>query len=324
MPESSSPFSVRVMNGELRADTPFRSWVMRGWPELTAWERTRQPWRTIYKPRWRSARPEIALQRALILPFHACVHDHASRWCRLASSREAFHPAETDGMEPTWRGRREADRRIIADYFANVPEEVRRAVEPFRFRQWHLLVLAQRCPGGLELIQRNPALAFCLASLGSFNDHPAISATCTKRRLIGRPDREICRAMGFAEPEIAALMLSRTPPAACFDSGLAGLRRTMRSGWREDLALLPAFNEDLLAIITLPAMLNACSYTLLRELAAKPPDSTPSYAGLMWGILRMVDQRFGREAGDALRFHSTRQVARLHARLVRQRMDGLV
>ena len=350
-PEFASGVSVRVHDGELRVDSPFRELVFRGWPEMTARTKARYPWRVVCVPapkgttpkavvgknvlhrlgscevlavklvrgsRWERVRPEIDLGRALIMPVGCCVHEQARRWRRLASSLEPFCETTADASEPEWRSRRQAGRRIIADYFANVPEVVRKAVEPFWFGQWPLLLLAQQCPGGLELIQRNPALAFCLSVLGNSQDRPPFGSVRTKRRLVRRPDSEICAAMGFERPEIAALLLSRTPPEACYASGLSGLRSLTRLGWREDLAELPAFNEDLLGLITLPTVLKACRLPLLHELATKPPATTPSYAGLICGIVRMLDRRFGTAAGDAVRLSSMRYVARCHAWLARQ------
>ena len=351
MTDSASGVNVRVVDGELRVDSPFRSWIIRGWPELTARTKARYPWRVVCvsaprgaRPeavvgeellhrlgdcevqaiklvrgsRWERARPEIDLARALLLPLGCCVHEQARRWRRLASSPGPFPETPADACEPEWRSRRHDEKRIIADYFANVPEAVRKAIEPFWFGQWPLLLLAQRCPGGLKLIQRNPALAFCLATLSNSQDRPPFGSVQTKRRLLRRPDSEICAAMGFEKPEVAALLLSRTPPEACFDSGLSGLRRLTRHGWREDLAELPALNEDLLCLITLPAILRVCRLSLLLELARKPPATTPSYAGLIWGIVRMLDRRFGTAAGDAVRLSSMRYVARCHAWLARQ------
>ena len=312
--DSASGVNVRVVDGELRVDSPFRSWIIRGWPELTARTKARYPWRGVCVPapkgarpeavvgeellhrlggcdvralklvrgsRWERARPEIDLARALILPLGCGVHEQARRWWRLAWSPGPFRKMPADAREPEGRSRRQAGRRIIADYFANVPEAVRKAVEPFWFGQWPLLLLAQRCPGGLDLIQRNPALAFCLAVLGNSQDRPPFGSVRAKRRLLRRPDSEICAAMGFERPEIVALLLSRTKPEACYGSGLSGLRSLTRFGWRHDLAELPALNEDLLGLITLPAVLKACRLPLLLELAMKPPATAPSYAGLI-------------------------------------------
>ena len=319
MPESASSLSVRVENGELRADTPFRSWAIRGWPKLTARERISHGtdgWR----PWWRLASPEIDLLRAIILPLHTSGHEERRRWCRLASSPEPFRGTAADGSEPAWWLRRQAERRIIADYFADIPEAVRASVQMFRFRQWHLLVLVQQYPAALDLVQRNPALGFCLATYPDFVRQPAAIPTHLLRRLAEAGDEEICTALGFPQPGLAALLLSRIPPEACFMSGLAGLRWSMwwDNSLRADLADLPSLNEDLLGIITHPAMLKACSFALLQELAARPPDSGPSGSGLMWSIRVRVYRQFGEKAADSLHFRSMKHVTRLHAWLVRR------
>ena len=348
--------SVRVQDGELRVDSPFRELVIRGWPVLTARTKERWPWRMVpvrspqrvppeavigeellhrlgpcevqaFKlvrgSRWERRHPGLDLARALIMPLGCCVHEQARRWRTLASGAEPFRKAPAEPGLPAWLARRQAWRQTVAGYFANVPEEVRRAVEPFWFGQWQLLLLAERCPGGLELIQRNPALAFCLAVLSNSQDRPPFNSVRAKRRLLRRPDAEICAALGFAKPELAALLLSRTPPEACFDSGVSGLRRMRKSDWRNRLAELPAVNEDLLSLMTFPAVLKGCTMPLLLELAARPPATEPRYSGKIWHIFRMVDRRFGTAAGDTLRLDSLRQVTRLHARLARYERRNL-
>lgn len=280
-----------------------------------------QAFKLVRGSRWERARPGLDLARALIMPLGCCVHEQARRWRTLASGAEPFRQAPAESGLPAWLARRQEGRQegrqTVAGYFANVPEEVRRAVEPFWFGQWQLLLLAERCPGGLELIQRNPALAFCLAVFSNSQDRPPFNSVRAKRRLFRKPDPEICAALGFAKPEMAALLLSRTPPAACFDSGLSGLRRMRKSDWRNCLAELPAVNENLLSLMTFPAVLKGCTLPLLHELAMKPPATKPSYSGMIWHIFRMVNRRFGTAAGDTLRLGSLRQVSRLHARLSR-------
>ena len=340
---------VTVKDGELRVDSPFRELIIRGWPELTARTKARWPWRVVVVPppkrvepetvvgeellhrlgpceideirflpgaRWKRCCPELDLARALIMPVGCFVHAQARRWRTLASAPEPYEEPP-GGRSPAWLARRQQARRTVAAYFANVPEEVRRAVEPFWFGQWQLLVLAQRCPGALELIHRNPALAFCLAVLTNSQDRPPFNTLRAKRRLVRKTDAEICSALGFARPELAALLLSRTPPAACFDSGMWGLRRMRKSDCRNRLAELPAVTDDLLSLMTLPAILRQCTTPLLLELAARPPASERNYAGRIWGIFRMTDRRFGTAAGDSLKLESLRQVETLYAKLAK-------
>ena len=81
--------------------------------------------------------------------------------------------------------------------------------------------------------------------------------------------------------------------------------------------LAPVEAEDLLSLMTLPAILRHCTTPLLLELAGKPPASERNYAGRIRGIFRMTDRRFGTAAGDSLRLESLRQVETLHAKLAK-------
>jgi len=185
---------VCVKNGKLYAFSENRLIVMRGWPEMSAWTRT---W---HDPRWSRTRPKIDFQHGII---------HAVRSRRRSEPETPMLP----GADLNKRLQLFKEQKVVRDYFSNVPPDVRDAIAPFWRSQWHLHVMAARCPDSLDLIMSNPATAFCLASCWAFVQSPSRYGVRLMRRLIGSRRRHICGALGFPEAESSVSVLAKIPSA---------------------------------------------------------------------------------------------------------------
>lgn len=205
------------------------------------------------------------------------------------------------------------ERELVRHYFGDVPWEIRKAIAPFEDRHWHLLVMAARCPGSLDLITSNPALAYCLASCWAFGPYPSKYATRTMRRLIGARRRSICGALGFPECESSVSVLSKIPASACCVSWFLTIRDLLKDpDWRKPLLHLPSLNLAVMQFLCNKALRRRATPRLLHELAGI---DSPAMAWSASDLLRM--QRQLRTEGVE-RFHSVQQFLRWHNELEEQ------
>ncbi len=147
MSQEARHFADRVFICEdrIRIYGRHRIMVIRFWPNLMAWNRTRQR-----KPAWKAFRPLVDLKHRTIT--------HRNRWWEPHDRPNEDDPSAPDGQlllrieEGGWNG--------LHAFFDCIPFDVECAIWDFPSRHWHLLHLAARCPGGLDLIRSNPALAW--------------------------------------------------------------------------------------------------------------------------------------------------------------------
>jgi hypothetical protein len=209
----------------------------------------------------------------------------------------------------------ERERELVRRYFSSVPWDFRKAIAPFDGRHWHLLVMAARCAGSLDLITNNPALAYCLASCWAFGPYPSKYATRLMRRLIGATRRHICGALGFPETESSVSVLSKIPASACSVSWLLTVRDLLRDPeWHKPLLHLPSVDLTVLQFLCNRAGRRRTTTRLLHELSG-------SEAGAL--ILYLADViRIERQLGDSgkKRFYSIDQFLRYHEAL-QERID---
>ncbi len=202
------------------------------------------------------------------------------------------------------------ERELVRHFFGDVPWKIRKAVAPFEDRHWHLLVMAARCPGSLDLIMSNPALAYCLASCWAFGPYPSKYATRTMRRLIDSRRRSICGALGFPECESSVSVLSKIPASACCVSWLLTIRDLLKDhAWRKPLLHLPSLNLGVMQFLCSKALRRRATPRLLHELSGI---DGPAMARSASDLMRMQ-----RQLGDAgkKRFHSVQQFVHLHDEL---------
>lgn len=248
--------------------------VVRGWPELRAWRKT------LTRP-WQPVRPELCFGNPELL-----VADHTPRTQRLP--RELHVPSTAAGgderdelpegglpsLPPAWLPAQlalEADaRQRLA---ATFPSDIRAVLAPFATRQWHLAVLLARCPGALDLVRSNPALAFCLASSWCFRRQPVRWPLRSVRRLLKRRQRDMVAWLGFPATESMVRLLRKVPPAACRVPHLLNLRRIARDAWSVPYVRhLPRLNATALALLACRGLRAELTPRLVREMTEAAPD----------------------------------------------------
>jgi hypothetical protein len=306
---------VCVKNGKLYAFSDIRVVVVRGWPEMSAWTKSCRC------PQWSRLRPKIDFKRGIIESVHSRRRYRLERrMLKTVSTGEPLgpdappHPEKLKAKEVLKQFERE--RHLVRQYFGDLPLDVQNVIEPFRERQWHLLVMAARCAGSLDLIKSNPALAFCLASPWVFTPMPSRYATSVMRRLIGTTRRHICGALGFPEAEASVSILSKMPPSTCCIPWLLTIRNVLRDPeWRKTLLHLPNLNEAVMQFVGNEPLLSRATPRLLHELSENP-------VRLGWEMLYVTLLRDKFAASVNERFHSIQQVHRVARELQDQNNRG--
>ena len=268
------------------------------------------------KPQWSRLRPKIDFQEGII---EATRSRHRFRPDRGIWKDEPSNELPEDGLQlelpdldnpatlemKRLREEFEKEKQLVRDYFGNVPAEVRNAIAPFQSRQWHLCAMAARCPGSLDLITSNPALAYGLASSWAFTSHPSKEGMRLSRRLIGLRRRSICGALGFPESEASVSVLSKIPASACCIPWLLTIRDLLRDpDWHKTLLHLPSLNRAVLELLGHRAVRRRTTPALLHHLSG-------SSANILSGLIELMSMQ--RELGDSgnERFHSVGQILEL-------------
>ena len=295
---------ISAKNGKLYAFSSTRIIVIKGWPELAAWTKTFQ------KPQWSRFRPRLCIETGnldAVRSRHRFRPEDCSDamiGCNHSATRNPSEDPEIIALNQSL-DRMDEEMQRVRNYFSPVPIEVRKVIAPFPNRQWHLMVMAARCPGALEMFTSNPALAYSLASCWIFTDRPSKEATRQMRRFIPWKRRNICEALGFHD--CAESILRKIPTFACSISWLLTLRDLLKdSDWQKNLRHLPCLNPNVLTFLGYQSFRKRITSSLLQELARNQLDSIP---GLMRDLLRM-EKQLGKTARE--RFQSIQQIQNSH------------
>jgi hypothetical protein len=169
--------------------------------------------------------------------------------------------------------------------------ESRRAVAPFNERLWHLLMLAIRCPGAIDLLHSSPALAFALASSWVFRRKHAVQRPLrAARSLLRKRQRLVADWLGFPATESVVRILRRVPHT---DISVDSILRLREALWDDQKALvlrhLPAINYDVIRIISAPYLWPYASPRLLME-CATPGTTREETWRMMQDTLAMLEE----------------------------------
>jgi hypothetical protein len=328
---------IAAKDGKLYVFSKYRVQVLRGWPEMAAWTKS------IGQPQWSRFRPQIDLSRNHVYE-HKSGHrfspprqriDHFLHYQvqALVPELEIPMPDEfddaagevcgsktcQDGLDKWIRDREAREDELRAEFFATIPAEVRSAVQSFPTRQWHLLVLAARCEGGLELIRSNPALAFCLSSCWAFRECQSSEAVRIMRRLVARKRRHICEKLGFPAEQRCVNVLQKVACAACSVPWLLSLReRLQEPSLAQSIAHLPTLNVPVLSLLLSNKLSHLATMSLLLELTEL--GSGHAGASVCEAAIRdtlMMAEQLG-EAHLLRPFRSTDHVVKVHDQLAQR------
>ncbi len=178
----------------------------RPWPDPHARLRLKRP------GPWEPHDPHLDVRRGFLGIARPEPSTSLVDWLTPARTPQPFTPAEDDQTDWT--------RRAIG----RIPEEVRRRLAPFRFRQWQLLRLISLDIRALDLIAANPALAWALASGPDFVRGNATEVCAEAVRQIARRQRDIAGWLGFPANESSVRILRKVPPESCGITPLQELR----------------------------------------------------------------------------------------------------
>ncbi len=222
--------------------------VLEAWPALKArfkevgsdWEPFVPPFRVVkpYRPKKAKENPSMEL-----------AFDYIPRRPLLADQRrQAF-----DGFR------------------LSVPKDVAKAVEKFRSRQWGILKIISHSKGAVELARLNPALAFSLGNFQSLGTK--ISTVEEVVEISKRRQREIAGAFGFPVTEAAVKILAKISHECVTVEILLALRLAFLSDASMGvLSHMQKLNAGVLALVTDPDLLEACTPALLDEVAEAPAE----------------------------------------------------
>lgn len=320
-PDGAPPSGRRLrQSGEFHRDGKYYRFtrgtvlVVRGWPDLLAWRKTPS------SPSWQRVRPELRLGEpepigADRTPRKQCLVRQPDFDAGEDEARNdpsiSFHPDW-----PGWRLERlQAQlraRRWLVDTF---PAGIRQRLGRFPNRQWHLAVLLARCPGAIDLVDSNPALAYALASSWCFRESPVRWPLRSARRLVRGRQRDLLTWLGFPGTESAVRTLRKVPPAACTLPILLRLRELLR-----DPEALPFLRHarrihgSTVALLQEPSFRPLLTPTLLEETARRTrPDRTHPVALLLRDTLALLTAL---PPANPVCFLDIRSIIQCHDRLV--------
>ncbi len=281
-------------NGKLYEFTGDCVIVMRGWPEMRAWQ-----WTGIFARPWRCVRPRL----------------HRVSLREIGRMENPYlQPPEPNGQMLFPFAYSHTGACAYRAFWWGVPKAYREWVMPFRDRRWHMLALLARCPGADDLIVSNPALAFCLASNWAFHKPAVCQPLRAARSLVCKKQRRILEWLGFPGTESARQILRRIPPRSMTVQFLINLRAALRSTeWIRPLRFMNRITEDVFSIITTPERSSAVAFSFLEELAQEP------YPNMYSGMAARIDdiRRMGEMLGRKIpRLRTMAQMNEVHDELV--------
>ncbi len=288
--ERSFHSGAAYRNGKLYEFSGHCVIVMKGWPEMRAWQ-----WTGIYARPWRHVRPRL---KRISLRGLSRMPDPDSQ------------PPEAGGQMLFPFAYSHVARNAYRAFWWAVPEAYRGLVMPFRDRRWHMLSLLARCPGAGDLAVGNPALAFCLASNWAFHwpvpTHPLRAA----RSLVYKKQRRILEWLGFPATESVRQIIRRVPPESMTVEFLLSLREALHHPeCLRPLSFMGRITEDVFEIATNPGIATSVSFPLLEEMSLEPrPDKSPGYARRIRDVHGMSEVLHRKMP----RLHSLAQLNQLH------------
>lgn len=277
-------------NGKLYEFTRDCVIIMKGWPEMRAWQ-----WTGIHARPWRHVRPRLK---------------HISLREMGHMEDPDLHPPEPNGQMLFPFAYSYTGIQAHRAFWWKVPKPYRHLVMPFRDRRWHMLVLLARCPGAEDLAVGNPALAFCLASNWLFHkpapSHPLRAA----RAMVYKKQRWILEWLGFPATESVRQILRRVPPESMTAQFLMTLGMALcEPRWTRRFSFIERINEDVFRTLTDFEGGPQIDFALVEEISHhRPSDAHPAIAYRIQDIRRMCDG-LGRKVP---RLRSIAQINEMH------------
>ncbi len=181
------------------------------------------------------------------------------------------------------------------------------------------LVTVSTAPDASELEASNPALAFCIAHLATWDTAlGAGNPVDLTRKLLLAKRKRICEFLGFPGSEKIVKLLSKIEPQACSIPRLLKLRRKLKeeTGLLEVLLHLPRLNRQALFLAVNWRWGNFVTPSLYQELAGQCDERViPEAARLLADTMELLKRS---PEVQGRRFRSVAEVQACHDRLVRR------
>jgi hypothetical protein len=215
-------------------------------------------WRKTPSTSWKRAHGQLQLLRLDMLGLGILELDPLANFDR--SSVNVFRLVPSTGQfeyEPDWSDVIPFDdwtdksnwREIVSDLMSQIDPGILTKLRQFSHFHWSLLEALVAWPGFSDLLDRNPALAVCLAGrLRVGAQEGERRSRLNYRNLVGRSEREIAAAVGFGDSEEVVSILRKVVPDVCKPLDLVGFYDLMEN---------PVIKNALLEtdVITYPALL---------------------------------------------------------------------
>jgi hypothetical protein len=259
-------------NGKLYVFSKKDVIVLKPWPDLRAWRRTkRKHWHCIRpclrlndfeieiefrEPRrgygidwdFPEAAPPAVVPNVPETWDTPEFHRIAEEW-KLAPQLVANEPpAESGGYSERLKRRLEHTERFLV----SIPDPIRKLVGSFSNHHWHLLSMLARCPRSGDLLVSNPALGFAMSHAWIYAGHKSSHAHEWVRRHLPKPQKTICGLLGFPANESSVRILRKLEPHHCGAACLFDLRRLMADERMVDhLRHLPKLTPGVIRFLSL-------------------------------------------------------------------------
>lgn len=251
-------------NGKLYCFDRRYALVLKAWPDLRVWCKTRsRPWH------WSWNVANDAFDSILPTPL-----------CRTAEKREILCHLEDDLdtlLNRTWF-KRQCQRSKAADahLVSTFPDDVLSELFRYSVGRWNLACLFARCPGAVGLSLGSPALAYALANHWIFRGKGAMRSMRAARVAAGQGQEAIAKWLGFADQPEALRVLAAVVPASLSVNLLLRLRKHMRrTEVVERLGAMKQINADIAYILMHPDVHALAGPHLLREIENRPESQHP-------------------------------------------------
>lgn len=178
-----------------------------------------------------------------------------------SNGRFEYEPDWSDSIPfPVWE-KDNSWREIVSGLMSEIEPGVLEKLREFSHYHWRLIEALDGWPGFFDLLDKNPALAVCLAGrirVGA--QERAKRPRLNYKKLVQRSEKEIGAALGFGDSDEVVEIMRKVVPDACKPHDLAILPDLMRN---------PITRKALLEtdVITRPALLFLRNPCLSRYLA---------------------------------------------------------
>ncbi len=299
--------------------------VLRSWPKPMAWRKTKEKDFYPFRP-YINIRTEDPDFQGSSSSEHAESHEDDEGYTLRFIYPDGTFPTSRHIPKPgeqlhLWRPRTKEEierdvRNAYREFYSPIPLEVRKTVADYSQRHWHMLAFIARCPGALELVISNPALAFCLASNWVFHKPAVARPMRSVRSLIYHKQRDILKWLGFPGTESARKILKKIPSKVINIERCLYLRDAMRNpDMIKLLAHVRGINAGVIRFASDPALIRYITPSFLNEVAANRGDfPRPQTVFILKDSLRMLEVMGQSTAGFV--FNSIMEVQAFHDELV--------